>query len=82
VSADSKLLESSLFARFFYRWIAVWCSWRCISRGLWRLTDEGMVTEMLNNEQQVFTDLKTCGLTKKKVRKALEGGGYWVFLIR
>ena len=40
VPADSKLFENSRFSPIFYRWIAVWCSWRCVSA----LTDEGMVT--------------------------------------
>jgi len=37
---------------------------------------------MPNNEQQVFTRDENDRLVKKKARKALEGEGDWVFLIR
>jgi hypothetical protein len=35
---------------------------------------------MLNNEQHLFTSVKTSGFIKKNLKKALEGEGYWVFL--
>jgi hypothetical protein len=37
---------------------------------------------MVNNEQQDFTRVNTKELFKKNAGKALEGQGYWVFLIR